>query len=822
MKPATKASILLSLSALAIFGAEKWQKPSKAVEEVFNAPVTPTLQINPTHTWAVEATAVRYPPLSELAQPMLRIAGIRINPRTNGLHNVVFETSFLLRKIPEGTTVKIDLPANAKLGGTRWSPDGKQFAFTNTTAAGVELWVGDTTGKTRKLEGVRVNAVMGGGRGGGGGGRGGFGGGGGGGNVQWAPDGKSLLVFAVRADRGPAPHEPLVPSGPAVQESLGGGAPAPTLEDMLKNPHDEELFAYYATSQLAAVDLASGKVTPVGKPGIIESAHISPNGKDLLVTTVHKPFSYLHSYNSFPKEIEVWDMSGKVVHKVASVPLEDKVPLNGVITGPRNVQWRVSEPATLLWAEALDGGDLKNQVPYRDKIMAFKAPFTGEPHEIMQTEARFAGIQMAAKGGMAFVADTDRKTRRVRTFEIDLDKPGDTPVLIWSRNQQDRYKDPGTPEAKVMPNGESALLQDGDNIFLSGLGSSPTGDHPFLDRYNLVTKQTEHLFRCDDDHYEQVAAILDDHGTKFLTRRESPSEPPNYMLRTSSGSTTAVTKYPDPQPSIRGITKQLVKYNRADGVELQFTLYLPADYKQGTRLPTIMWAYPYEYNDAATASQVSGSTKRFTEMTGYSELFFALEGYAVLANTAMPIIGDPDTVNDHFVDQVVADAKAAVEKAVAMGVADRARIGVGGHSYGAFMTDTLLAHSDLFKAGIAESGAPNRTLTPFGFQNERRTLWQVPEVYLRMSPFMYADKIKAPLLFIHGEADDNSGTFPIQSERMYEAVRGNGGITRLVFLPFEAHGYRGKETIEHVLWEKISWFDKYVKGSGGAGSTSNN
>jgi dipeptidyl aminopeptidase/acylaminoacyl peptidase len=493
-----------------------------------------------------------------------------------------------------------------------------------------------------------------------------------------------------------------------------------------------------------------------------------------------------------------------------------------VMTGPRSAHWRGSEPATLLWVEALDGGDLKNQVPYRDKVMSLKAPFTGAPTEIVKTEARFTNLQMAAKGGMAFVGDSDRKTRRVRTFQIDLDKPGQEPVLIWSRNQQDRYKDPGTPEMKATANGQAAIVQDGDNIFLAGLGSSPTGDHPFLDRYNLSTKQTEHLFRCDDDHYEQVAAILDEHGTRFLTRRESPTEPPNYFLRTASGAMTAVTKFPDPQPSIRGISKQLVKYNREDGVELQFTLYLPADYKPGTRLPTVVWAYPYEYNDAATASQVSGSTKRFTEMTGYSELFFALEGYAVLANTAMPIIGDPDTVNDHFVDQVVADAKAAVEKAVSMGVADRARIGVGGHSYGAFMTDTLLAHSDLFKAGIAESGAPNRTLTPFGFQNERRTIWQAPEVYLRMSPFMYADKIKAPLLFIHGEADDNSGTFPIQSERMYEAVRGNGGVTRLVFLPFEAHGYRGKETIEHVLWEKFQWFDKYVKGSANASTNNNN
>ena len=813
MKPATKVPFLLLLAALAGFGAEPYRKPPKAVLDVMNAPTTPVLSLSPTRAYATEGRPVRYPPIAELAEPMLRIAGIRINPKTNGLHNATFNSSLTLRKIPEGTEIPVQTPPNARLSGPRWSPDGARFVFTNTTAAnGIELWIGDTAGKTHRVEGVRLNGVMG----GGGGGRGG----GGGGDVQWMPDNKTLLVSLVKPNRGAPPVLPAVPAGPTVQESLGGGAPQATLEDMLQNPHDEDLFVYYATAQLATVDAASGKVTLVGKPGIIESARVSPGGKDLLVTTIHKPFSYLHAYRSFPKDVEVWDLTGKMVHKVASVPLEDKVPINGVMTGPRNIQWRLNEPATLLWVEALDGGDLKNSVPYRDRILALAAPFTGEPREVFKTQQRFGGMQLFAKGGMALVSDSERKTRIVRTFLTDLDKPGDA-RLIWSRNQQDRYHDPGTPIGKAMPNGATAILQDGDNIFLNGAGASPTGDHPFLDRFNLATKQTENLFRSDDDHFESVVALLDDHAGRFLTRRESPTEPPNYYVRTPGGSPTAVTRFPDPQPSVRGIHKELVKYKRADGVDLSFTLYLPSDYKPGTKLPTLVWAYPYEYNDAATAGQVSGSTKRFTEIAGYSQLFFVLDGYAVLDNTAMPIVGDPDTVNNTFVEQVVGDAKAAIDKAVEMGVTDRARVGVGGHSYGAFMTDTLLAHSDLFKAGIAESGAPNRTLTPFGFQSERRTLWQAPEVYLKMSPFMYADKIKAPLLLIHGEADDNSGTFAIQSERMYEAVRGNGGIVRLVFLPFEAHGYRGKETIEHVNWEKLTWFDKYVKGAG-ASTTSNN
>ncbi|HTX37182.1 MAG TPA: prolyl oligopeptidase family serine peptidase [Bryobacteraceae bacterium] len=821
MKLASRFLPLLFVPALLLLGADalKYQKPPKPVMDVLNAQPTPALALNPNHTYAVESQSVRYPPIAELAQPMLRLAGLRINPRNNGLHNIFYSSTIALRKIPEGTLIKIPTPPGARLSAPRWSPDATHFVFTNITNTAIELWIGDTTGQAHRIEGVRLNGVMGSaGNFGGGGGRGGFaappps-------DLQWMPDGKTLLAETV-AHHGPPPPEAIVPEGPDVQQSLGGAHGSATLEDMLRSPHDEDLFEYYATAQLALIDPATAKVTPVGKPAIFESVRISPDGKDLLVTTVHRPFSYLLSVRSFPKEIQVWDRAGRMIHKVASLPLEENLSLTGVPVGPRDVQWRPSQPATLLWVEALDRGNLKNQVPYRDHLMALAAPFTGEPHEVFKVQQRFQGIQFAAKGGMALVDDFERQKRWQRTFEVDLDKGGE-PRLIWARNNQDRYKDPGRPIETTMPNGSRVLLQDGDNLFLTGVGSSPTGDHPFLDRFDLATLKSERLFHCDDDHYETVEGLLDAHGSRFLTRRESPNEPPNYYVRTEAGKMTAFTSYPDPQPSIRGIHKELVTYKRNDGVELSFTLYLPADYKPGTRLPALIWAYPYEYNDAATAGQVSGSTKRFTEITGYSELFFAMDGYAVMDNTAMPIVGDPDTVNDTYVQQITEDSQAAIDKAAAMGVVDPNRVGVGGHSYGAFMTTNLLAHTNLFKAGIAESAAENRTLTPFGFQSERRTLWEVPEVYLKMSPFMYADKIKAPLLLIHGEADDNSGTFPIQSERMYEAVRGNGGTVRLVFLPYEAHGYRGKETIEHVLWEKFQWFDKYVKGASGGAATSN-
>jgi dipeptidyl aminopeptidase/acylaminoacyl peptidase len=796
----------LVLLAIPIAAELTYQKPPKEILDILNAPTLPTLSVNPTRTYAALSQTERNPPIAEVSQPMLRLAGIRINPRTNGLHLAPHSVSVTLVKLPEGAKTALSLPPNPRVGGLRWSPDGKQFAFSNTTANGIELWVGDpTTGKTRKIESLHLNAVLG-------------------DPIDWMPDNRSVLVKSIPSGRGPAPADPPVPPGPHVQESLGNARPAPTYEDMLQNPHDEDLFEYFATSQLARVDTSTGAVATLGRPGILESVNLSPDGQDILVTRAHRPFSYLHPAREFPKDIEVWNQAGAMLYKVASLPLQES-PLGGVPTGPRSIRWMPNESATLLWVQALDGGNPKERVPHRDRLVAIRAPFRGDPTEVFKTEQRFQGIQFGKN--FALVEDTHRVTRVVRTFEIDPSKPNAEGKLIWSRNQQDRYKDPGRPVERRQVGGgrgagggggffggggggDSTLMQSGDSILLIGQGASPQGDRPFLDRYDLATGKTERIFHCSENNYEMVEAVLNDQGTSFITRRESPSEPPNYFLHNGS-SEIALTSFKDPAPQLRRITKQLVTYKRADGVPLSFELYLPPDYKPGTRLPAVMWAYPREYNDADTAGQVSGSTKRFTTIGGYSELFFLLDGYAILENAAMPVVGTIDVVNNTYVEQIVADAKAAIDKAAEMGVVDPNRVGVGGHSYGAFMTANLLAHCNLFRAGIAESGAYNRTLTPFGFQSERRSIWEAQDTYLKMSPFMFADKIKTPILLIHGAADDNSGTFPIQSERMYEALRGNGATVRLVFLPDEAHGYRAKETIEHVLWEKFAWFDKYVK-----------
>lgn len=813
MRKSTAAALALVL-AISLAAQEKYSKPPKVIDEVLTAPLPPTVSVSPSHDYLMLQQGQRYPSIADLSEPMLRLAGLRINPRTNGPHRDPRIVSLTLKKIGGGET-KVATPADPKLSPVSWSPDGKRFAFTNTTHNGIELWVGTTaTGAAAKVPGVVLNTAC---SAGGGGGRGGFGGGGG--PLRWLPGGSSLLVRTIPAARGKAPAADAPPVGPNVQQSLDGKkGQVATLEDLLKTQEDEKLYEYYCTAQLTVVNVAAGKATPIGKPGIYSGADPSPDGKHFLTARIHRPFSYLYTQQAFPKDVEVWDAAGKVEHKLASIPLADNLPLESVQTGPRAWQWHPIEPASLIWVEALDGGKSREAAKERDKVLKLAAPFKGDPSEIVRTEQRYSGIRWTESGKYALVGDNEVGGGRSRTFLLTGDSK---PELLWSLARRETYKNPGSPMMKS-EDGHPVIIENDGVILLDGLGASDTGDHPFLDRLDLKTKKSERVFQSDNASYESVVAAMDNKGDRFITRWETPTDPPNYFLRAAKGGEKkALTSLADPTPQIRAIKKELVKYKRADGVECNFTLYLPPDYKAGTRLPTFIWAYPYEFDDASTASQVSGSDKRFTFATG--RLALPLAGYAVLDNTAMPVVGDIKVVNDHFIDQITMDAKAAIDKAVEMGVTDRNRVAVGGHSYGAFMTGNLLANTDLFKAGVAESGAYNRTLTPFGFQSERRTYWEASQTYLNMSPFQRADKIKTPLLMFHGEADDNSGTFPIQSERLYQAIRGNGGTVRLVMLPHEAHGYLAKETIEHVFYETLSWLDRYVKDAGQpAQSGSNN
>ena len=774
-----------------------YRRPPAPIDAILDAPAPPAVSLAPSRDRVALVTTARYPGIAELAGPVLRLAGLRINPVTNGprlLPNAARPldgriTGVTLVGLADRKEAVVAFGPDARPTHFAWAPDGRAFAALDAQPGGAVLLVGDaTTGGLRPVPGVRVNFVFGG--------------------FDWA-DADTLLVWAVPPGRGPAPAPPAAPDGPVVQEGTGRAAPVRTYQDLLQNTHDEALFAHYATSQLALIDRATLAVTPVGPPGVVTSADLSPDGQYLLRTRVVPPFSYQLPCSGFPKVVEVLDRTGAVVHTVATLPDQSRVPIEGVPTGPRGVRWVPTAPSTLLFAKALDGGDPKAKVPHRDELFTHAAPFAGPPAGVARVQHRFTAAGFFASGE-ALVTDYDRDRRWTRSVKLDFAEPAAAPVTVFDRSAQDRYGDPGTPAAKTLPTGQTVLRTDpAGKLWLSSSGATPKGDVPFLAAYDPVTHEAKKVFSSRPGVYE-TASLLSDDGSRLLVRRESPAEPGNYYLR--AGQTeVALTHTADPYPPLRAVKKRLVTTTRPDGVTISFTLYTPPGYVEGTRLPTVFWAYPKEFNTADTAGQVTGSTARFVTLSGYSHLFLLTQGYAVMDDVSVPIVGPPDAANDTFVEQLAASAKAAIDKAVELGPVDRDRIGCGGHSYGAFMAANLLAHTDYFKAGVARSGAYNRTLTPFGFQNERRTFWDAPDVYAKMSPFNNVPKIKAPLLLVHGQADSNPGTFPVQSERLYQALRGVGGTVRLVLLPHEDHGYAARESVGHVLAETVDWFDKYVK-----------
>jgi dipeptidyl aminopeptidase/acylaminoacyl peptidase len=818
---ATKAAVPAAAQA-----ASAYSQPPKEILDVMRAPSPPSPSLSPTRDKLMLVTMEEYPSIAKVATPFLRLAGVRIEPGNQSQHDTPggygippCVSAIDLVQVADGKQLKVKLPAGACPRRPVWSADGQRFAFENITNAAVELWVGDArTGAVRRLPGVRLNQMFG-------------------DQMQWMPDQKTLLVKLTTAQKAP-PESPPGSDGPGIQESLGATGQSSTYEnrDTLRNRHDEELFNYYGSSQLALVDAATGKITPVGKPGMYEELDVAPDGRHAVVTEIRTPYSYVTTFDRFPKEIDIWDLSKQaakganpVVREIAALPLADRVPNRGVPTGPRNFSWRPTEAATLVWAEALDGGNPNVQAPERDKLMMLKAPFNAAPSEIIRTQQRYAGLAWSEQPGVALLSEYDVNRKWQRTWQINVDDVNNSRRLVWDMSSDERYADPGRPVRRQLANGFPVVRVDGDSIFLSGAGSSPDGDRPFLDKFNLKTQTAERLYRSSKTSYEQFLGFAGNDMGRLLTWHQSVTDTPNAWVRTLGAATqatagepayastsTALTHLTDPTPQVRQIQKRLVKYKRADGIELSFTLYTPPGYKEGTRLPTILNAYPLDYADASKAGQTTGSQATFTRLRQYRLLL--LSGYAIIDSAAFPIVGDPRKAYDTYTEQLVANATAAVDEAVRLGVADPERIGVTGHSHGALMTANLLAHSKLFKAGVATSGSYNKSLTPFGFQNERRSVWEAPDVYTKASTFFYADKLKTPLLIVHGGDDANPGTTPLQSLKLYEAIRGNGGVTRLVMLPHEPHWYAARESNEQLVYEMLRWFDKYVKNPAPAGT----
>ena len=784
----------------------KYQEPPKAIIDLVDARLTPSVDLSPGNGLNGRRLLIEeisgLPSIADLAQPELRLAGLRFNPKTNGPSRGRHITALKLKALPDGPDKQIaGMPATTKIRFVEWAPDASRLFFVNVSHAaedaGLSLWIVDVaSAHAQRIPGIALNGIFG-------------------NPCQWMPDSRSLICKTVMKDRGPTPVRSEVPVGPVIQENLGRVTPGPTFEDLLKSPEDEAIFDYYATSQAVVVGF-DGETTAVGKPGVIESVSPSPDARYVMIDERHHPYSYLLPFEMFPERTSMVDLKSGSVRQLADKPLEDTIPnIHGAVsTGPREFQWRSDAPSTVLWVEAADGGDPRIESPVHDRLWMLAAPFDGSPKKLAEIALRFETVRWGSDK-FAIVEERRWKDRKRIMLAVSPANPG-AEVTLFEGSFEDRYHDPGEPFEVMNAAGKliMAAAPDGSGVYLHSAGASPEGDQPFVSLMSLANGETKRVWQSAPPFFESAKAMVDTAGPTIVIERESPEVNPNYYLKNlATNSLVQITRFPNPYGDTALPKKQVLKYKRADGVELSANLYLPPGYKpEDGPLPTLMEAYPTEYKTKAAAGQIHGSPYTFPVLSWGSPIPFATQGYAVLENATIPIVGEAQAEpNDTYVEQLVASAKAAIDESVRLGVADRNRFAVMGHSYGAFMTANLLAHSDLFKAGIARSGAYNRTLTPFGFQNEDRTYWQAPEVYYKMSPFSYADKIKTPILLIHGEADNNTGTFPIQSERLFSAIKGEGGTVRFVLLPLEAHGYAGRESVLHMFWEMNNWLNTYVK-----------
>ena len=792
------ALLMISLQSMAQ-EATAYQLPPKQIADLLLAPPTPSISVDGKAKHMLIMDRPSYPLVEELGQAEFKIAGLRLNPNNFSPTRQSYIKGLTIKEVATGKVLAVKgLPASIAALNPTWNPSENKIAFYNVSENAVDVYVIDLATLTcQKINKTAANLILGGG-------------------LVWQDD--ATLLYKVNVNKASdLAKRPVTPKGPTIQENLGKAAPSVTYQDLIKSPYDEYVFEFLAKSQL--VKNKSGVETKIGVPALMNSFSISPDKNYILTRTLNKPFSYLVTAGGFASSMQVLDKSGALVKKIAELPSSEGTAsgYDNVQNAPRRFEWKDDEAATIVYAMPLDSGLIKKAVPFHDVLMAVSAPFTEAPRELFKTAARFSNISWGNES-LALVTEVLRTKQRYKV-SIYNHKAGSLTTL-YERSLTDAYSNLGNPVTQKNKFGKSviATVNNGRSVLMNNTtGASDKGDLPYLSIYNLDTKANEIIWRSKEDCFEYVVEVLDASALKIITRRETEKEVPNYYLKSLQTNTSvAITNFSNPYASMEGVSKQKIKYKRADGVDLTGDLYLPKGYnkeKDGP-LPTLLWAYPREFTSAADASQIRGNQHKFTLLSWGSPVFYVTQGYAILDNAEMPIVAtSPDKKpNDDFVNQLILNANAAIDKLVSMGVSDRNKMAVGGHSYGAFMTANLLAHSNLFKAGIARSGAYNRTLTPFGFQNEDRTFWQAPQLYLDMSPFAHANKIKTPILLTHGEMDDNTGTFPINSERLYAAIKGHGGTVRFVYMPYEAHGYRGKENVLHLLYEQGRWLDKYLKG----------
>ncbi len=800
-----KTSLLSLFLISSIYAQENvtYQKPSQEILELAEYERAPSIAIDSKMEYMLLSYRSTYKTLEDLNVEEMRLGGLRIDVNTNISSTVTYITNLKVRKVKDKAETQVKgLPTNPRITNLVSSPDQSKYAFTNTVANGIELWVLDVkTAQATKLTEANLNANLG-------------------NPITWLKDNNSLLVRTIPTNRKALiDTKKNVPTGPIISVSEEGVVSQNrTYQDLLKNKTDEINFETLVTSDLYIIDM-DGNKKMFKNSGMYAGESVSPDGNYIMITTIEKPFSYIVPLSRFPMKTNVYDSNGNLIKEVNDIALNEIMPKGfmAVREGKRSMQWRADSPATLMFVEALDNGDPANKVEYRDEVFTWEAPFTNAPKPLVKLTQRYDGI-IWGNNDIAIVADQWYDTRNTRKFLINPSKFNTNPIKIEDRNAQDAYSDPGSFQTKRNQYGRNVLEINNNNLYLIGDGFTAKGQFPFIDELNLSTLKTKRLYQSTyTNKKETILSIEDIKKGIILVSIQSPTEYPNYYFRNikKKNSLTAITHFKNPFESLNGVYKEVIKYQREDGLELSGTLYLPSNYDRKAKkekLPLLIWAYPAEYKDKNSASQVTANSNEFTFPYYGSFVYWVTKGYAVLDDAAFPIVGEgTEEPNDTYIEQLVANGKAAIDAVDNLGYIDRTKVGVGGHSYGAFMTANLLTHSDLFTVGIARSGAYNRTLTPFGFQREQRNYWEVPEVYNTMSPFMNAEKMKTPMLLVHGEADNNPGTFTLQTERYFQALKGLGAPVRMVILPKESHGYVAKENIFHLLWEQDQFLEKYLK-----------
>ena len=799
-------SLLIILARIIAQENLDYQQPPNEILNLVDVKLPPRVLMDENKKYMVCIYRDAFKTIKELSEKEMRLAGLRINPKTNIGSRTNYYKDIKIANLRRKKTVLRrvrGLPTEPRLANFIWSPDQTSIAFTNTTFHGVELWVLNVSGGVvKKLTDANVNANLG-------------------DAVNWYQDGKSLLVKLVPGNREEiTDSENVIPLGPRISSNDGKKAQNRTYQDLLKNRIDEHNFEQLALSEIHKVNLY-GKKTLWQESDMYRNISFSPNGEFVMVTKIQKPFSYLVPYSRFPSKTIIYTKSGDTVRTLVEVPLIEDLPKGfmAVRKGKRNFSWRNDKPSSVYYSIALDEGDPENKISFRDEIFQLDAPFQGAPLSLIKTENRYYKI-LWCNDSVAVANDYWWKNRNTKSYLFNPLNPSDEPQIISDRNYQDRYSDPGDFVENRNQYGRYVLALKNGKIFFLGDGFTEQGQFPFLDQLNINTLEKKRLYESEYTDRMETLQRYDIGKDELLVRIQSPTDYPNYYFRyldknkLDKNKLDQITQFDNPFKGLQNVYKDVIKYKREDGLDLSATLYLPADYNQNIKekLPMIMWAYPREFKDRSSASQTTQNPNKFTYPYWGSPIYWLTKGYAILDNVSFPILGIEDNEpNDDFRNQLVANAKAAIDAVDSMGFINKERVAIGGHSYGAFMVANLLSHSNLFAAGIARSGAYNRTLTPFGFQSEERNYWEAPEIYYQMSPFMHADKIKTPILLIHGEADNNSGTYPLQSQRYFNALKGLGVTTRLVILPKESHGYRAKESILHLLWEQDQWLEKYIK-----------